>query len=267
MTRKNLGMERFGQMLLLFAGVVVCSCAGLAQSGALAVTPSKVNMLVGETYEFKAVNSAGRSLTNVRWTISSETVGELTPGDLAVVTGSHPGKTTLTAHAAEGEAEAEIEVLAGTSLPPGGIKWSGASFPGCKTAQVVPAPPSASGVDVYEQSSCQNGSYINAYTSGGILVWRRQISGTPEAADSSNMPTSAAEFHGDALDAHAASVCDGVSAGMTKSAVGELLKSRKTEPSLEPGNSWLIEEEGADCRIWFDADARVSKKRKTLTGD
>ena len=240
---------------------------GLAQSGALAVTPSKVNMLVGDTYEFKAVNSAGRSLTNITWKISSDTVGELTPGDLATVTATHPGHVTLMAHAAEGEAEAEIEVLAGTSLPRGGVKWSGATFPGCKSAQVVPAPPSASGIDVYEQSSCPNGSYISAYTSEGILVWRRQISGTPEMPPSSSVATAAAGFSGAALDAHATSVCDAVSTGMQKNSVVELLKARKIEPSSEPGNSWLVEEDGADCRIWFDADARVSKKRKTLTID
>jgi hypothetical protein len=115
-------------------------------------------------------------------------------------------------------------------------------------------------VDIFEQSQCADGSYVSAFTAEGILVWRRKISSGSKAGDL------AAEVHTGTVDAHAASMCDSVSVGMRRDAVGELLKARKLQAS-GPENSWLIEENGTDCRLWFDANAQLLKKRKTLTSN
>jgi hypothetical protein len=258
-------MTRWRAVLLLACEVMVCNIAALGQTGGAAITPEKVSMLVGEMHEFKAVNGVGRSLTRISWKLSNSGVAELTDGDRATVTATHPGKVTLSANAAEGSAEAQIEVLEGTTRPPGSIKWGGAEFPGCRSAKAIPAVPSPSGVDVFEQSQCSDGEYISAYTSDGILVWRRQISSNGQQATAS-VP----EIHNqstEGLDAHVVSICDSVSVGLSKNAVGALLNSRKLEHSSEPGDSWLVEENGANCKLWFGTDDRVSRRRKTLTSD
>jgi hypothetical protein len=68
------------------------------------------------------------------------------------------------------------------------------------------------------------------------------------------------------MNTHASSICDSVSAGMKKGAVGELLKARNLSTAAESSeNLWTVEEEGAQCKLWFDADSQVTRKRKTLT--
>jgi hypothetical protein len=53
---------------------------------------------------------------------------------------------------------------------------------------------------------------------------------------------------------------------MKKGAVGELLKARNLSTAAESSeNLWTVEEEGAQCKLWFDADSQVTRKRKTLT--
>jgi hypothetical protein len=52
---------------------------------------------------------------------------------------------------------------------------------------------------------------------------------------------------------------------MKRDAVSDLLKARNLSAAAGSSESlWTVEEEGAQCKLWF-ADAQVTRKRKTLT--
>jgi hypothetical protein len=101
-----------------------------------------------------------------------------------VITARRVDEFRIAARSAGGSAEAAVEVVEGAALPTGTAKWSAGTIDGCKTTQVVPAVPSAGGADVFQHSVCQDGSYVSAYTTDGILLWRHKIgaSGAPVAA-------------------------------------------------------------------------------------
>jgi hypothetical protein len=159
----------------------------------VAVSPSKVTILVGDSQPFRAVDSRGRMLTNVHWTISREELADVAQGSEVEVVAKQSGRFTLTAHAGEGYAEAQVEVLQGTTMPIGTIRWSGVDWPGCKTTDIMPAVPSATGVaDVFEEAECADGHYVAAYTAQGIMAWRRKVTakngGRPSAEELQPLP-------------------------------------------------------------------------------
>jgi hypothetical protein len=134
----------------------------------IAVTPAKATMLIGESRSFRAVDSRGHMLTNVHWTISTQGFADLAQSAEVEVVAKQSGRFTLTAHAGEGFAEAQVEILPGNTLPFGTVKWSGIDWPGCKTAKIMPAVPAATGVaDVFEDAVCADGHYVAAYTAEG----------------------------------------------------------------------------------------------------
>jgi len=59
-------------------------------------------MLVGDSQPFRAVDSRGRMLTSVHWTISREELADVAQGAEVEVVAKQPGRFTLTAHAGEG---------------------------------------------------------------------------------------------------------------------------------------------------------------------
>lgn len=229
----------------------------------VAVTPAKVTMVVGESQQFRAVDSRGHMLTNVHWTISRDALVDLAQGAEVQVVAKQLGGFTLTAHAGEGSAEAHVEVLQGPTLPMGTIRWSGVDWPGCKTAKIMPAVPSATGVaDVFEDAECADGHYIAAYTADGIMAWRRKMTGKSGGQPSPEEVAAAAQ-----LNLHGASICDSISVSMKRDDVQALLSGRKLNPSSMDEKTLVVEEEGTECRVWFDAQSQVAKKRKTLISD
>ena len=96
-------------------------------------------------------------------------------------TAPQTGDFHVTARTSEDSGEASIKVLAGNALPNGAARWSGPVYPGCTILQVVPAPPSASGIDVYVSDNCEDGTYLRAFTENGIQKWRHKITAKPTA--------------------------------------------------------------------------------------
>jgi hypothetical protein len=202
----------------------------------------------------------GRMLHDVHWTASEPAVLNLAPGD-DEITAKQVGRCTVTAHASQGFADAQVEVVGGAALPQGTVKWSAADLPGCHTSKIFPAVPSPNGPDVFEQSACSDGTYVRAFTSGGILLWRRKIGSTTSGPVPSKEPAAPPA----SINTHAPSICDSISAGMKRDAVSDLLKARNLSAAAGSSESlWTVEEEGAQCKLWF-ADAQVTRKRKTLT--
>ena len=104
--------------------------AALTQTS-IRVTPAKVTMLVGEAHEFKAVDSQGHSPANVTWTVSNPAIAQFLPAGHPQIIAHRPGRLTVTVHSNHGFADAQVEVIEGTTMPVGTIKWSAGDFPGC----------------------------------------------------------------------------------------------------------------------------------------
>lgn len=246
-------------------GMLVCSVLLLCLSAAIgqvAVTPAKVTMVVGESRPFRAVDAQGHMLTNVHWTVSRSELEDIAGGAEVEVVAKQPGSFTLTAHAGEGYADAQVEILQGPTLPMGTVRWSGVDWPGCKTAKIMPAVPSATGVaDVFEDAECTDGHYVAAYTADGIMAWRRKTTAKGGVQPSAEQIATAAQ-----LNTHA-SICDSISLAMKRDGVRALLVERQLATSSETDSTWVIEEEGTECRLWFDREFRVSKKRRTFVSE
>jgi hypothetical protein len=255
----HLSLERAIKFALVACFLVLYLSPGFAQ---VAVSPAKVTMLVGDSQPFRGVDSRGRMLTIVHWTISREELADVAQGAEVEVVAKQPGRFTLTAHAGEGYAEAQVEVLQGTIMPMGTVRWSGVDWPGCKTAKIMPAVPSATGVaDVFEDAVCADGHYVATYTAQGIMAWRRKVTakngGQPSAEE---VATAAVQ-----LNTHRPSICDSISISMKKDDAHALLAARRLTATSETETVWVIE--GTECRLWFDAQSQIIKKRKTLVSE
>jgi hypothetical protein len=237
---------------------------------ALAVVPSKVTMLVGETHTFRAVGKDGRIRHNVRWSVSPEHAAKLTmDGDEATLNAVEPSSNVmLTAYFAGDSAEAGIEIRAGGNLSPGTALWSVTNLPGCKTTKITPAVPSANGPDIYVEEDCPTGMFVRALTADGRELWRRRIGGLA-VPDPAERETNAEALPSEHLKLNARSSCDAISPGMSKEAVSKLAQARSLRlPELEQRNrNWIVEEDGFRCNLSFDDAGRVVKQKKTIVTD
>ncbi len=257
-------MARTTQCLIAVTFLVYCHLLHAQSAPAVTVSPASATILVGESRRFRAVDGNGHPLRNVDWTASESGVVEVSSDDEVVVTAKQVGSVILMAHTSDGSANAHIEVVGGGPLPQGTVIWSSGDLPGCRTTRIMPAVPVANGPDVFEQSECADGTYIRAFTSDGILMWRRKIAshGAPQAdlGENSTLASPPNPFN-----TRAGSICDSVSVGMKKEAVTELLKARNLAEPATGQKTWVVEEDNAQCKLWFDAASGVVKKRKTLT--
>jgi hypothetical protein len=256
----------------------------------VAVTPNVANLVVGQSQRFRLVDQNGRPQHNVSWTLSEKGASMSHEGDDLVLTATAPASFQIMAVSPGGSAQASVKVIAEKVLPTGSIKWSAPSPEGCKTTQIVPAVPSASGIDVYESSHCPDGEYVSAYTDEGILVWRHKVSGpTSEgvkviptfndgppliqrSSTLSRLPSSSGSLGASSATSSSragislASVCDAIAVGTAREKVQEVLKSRNLSFTSE-GQVWVVEESTARCKLWFDDKSSVAKKSKTLVAD
>jgi len=257
--------------LLLAAAIVLNPLPSTAQNmPPLSVSPSKVSMLVGETRDFRAVGKDGRIRHNVAWSVTPAHAVTLTNnGDEVSIKAEEISSTViLTANADGDSAEANIEILSGNSRKSGTVLWSVNPIPGCKSINLVQAVPSANGPDLYDQEECPQGSVVRALTSDGREFWRRSFGGP--GAPMADLNPGGMVKPPQRLDPHKASVCDSVSAGMTRENVAKALADRslRLDDKQRSTNQWLVEEEGFHCTISFDAgNGTVVKKKKTVVTD
>ncbi len=245
---------------------------GFAQTPpALLVVPSNAVMLVGDTRTFRAVGKDGRQQPNVRWSVSPANAATLTTaGDEATLQATQPSATVvLTAVAGGDSAEASIEIQSGAALAPGTKIWSVSNLPGCKTAKMSQAVPTANGPDLYIEEACPDGTVIRAMTADGREIWRRRLGDHAAPPSLGGLKTKDETQPTDHLNLNARSLCDYVSPGMTKDAVAKLAQDRglRLEEKQQASNSWLYEESGFSCKILFDQVRTVVKKKKTILTD
>lgn len=271
----------FRLSLLLLIGMPIL----LAQDTQyVAVNPGIANLVIGQSQRFRIVDQNGRMQRNVSWTISDREAFAVEEGDEMVLTAKTAGTYQITGRVSGGSAQADIKIISDRALPTGSVKWSVPSPPGCKTVQIVPAVPSDSGVDVYESSTCPDGTYVAAYTEDGIQVYRQKVGGPGQAAPqviptfTSSSPSKPAAAPRPALSSGStslrasislASVCDQIALGAAQEHVRELLKSRNLLLSAEgpSGHVWVVAEATTQCKLWFDDKAVLTRKSKTLVSE
>lgn len=250
---------------------VLCLAAILLPVGTLSgqvpstyqITPDKSTMLIGESRTFRMVDQNGHAQTKVTWTLSDVDAFESTEGDQVQLIPKRAGDFRLTARTDFATAEASVKVVEGSTLPTGTVKWASGGKSGCKTTKVIPAVPRPNGPDIFEQSICEDGEYLAAYTSSGVQLWRRKISANGLPADGAG---NGYESVGSRMQAHASSICDSVSVGTEQQKIRDLLTQHDLPIHEEPagGRVWLVEESGTQCKLSFDEKLILVKKRKVF---
>jgi hypothetical protein len=203
---------------------------------------------------------------NVSWTISDPDAFQVDESDELVITARRSGDFRISARSADGSAEATAKVMEGTTLPVGTVKWSAGTIRGCKTTKIMPAVPTANGPDVFEQSQCEDGEYIAAYTADGILLWRRKAGdpGVPKVAEITKNAVVAGR-----LNLRSTSICDSVLVGTDQQKIRDLLNQHQlsfTEGSPSE-RLWVIEQSNLQCKLWFDENSVLAKKRKIFVSE
>ena len=136
-------------------------------STALTINPNVLTMVVGDTHTIQAVNPQGQPVTGLAWTSSDTTVVSLSTDDPPILTAVAVGHVTITA----GNASADVTVFAGPTLPIGTVQW-GNPGDGSGVTSIVPAVPSASGVDVFAFEASGN---VAAITTDGTTLWTANV--------------------------------------------------------------------------------------------
>jgi hypothetical protein len=235
------------------------------------ITPEKVTLLVGESKTFRLVDQNGQMQTNISWSISDSGAFQIQEGNELFITAKRAGDFSVSGHNADGSADATIKVMEGTTLPQGTVKWSGASVDGCKTVKVTPAVPSANGPDVFEQSLCEDGEYIAAYTSEGIQLWRTKVGsgGVSPVAGIRKNDVAVSPPNIGRLNLGSTSICDLAAVGTDQQKIRDLLNQRKLSFTQgSPGErAWIVDESSTQCKIWFDDKLALMKKRKTFVSE
>jgi hypothetical protein len=67
----------------------------------------------------------------------------------------------------------------------------------------------------------------------------------------------------------AASICDSVTTGTEQQKVHELIAQRNITFRQEAGagNLWVVDEQNAQCKLWFDEKAVLRKKKKVFVAE
>ncbi len=253
--------------MLCFGVLLLWADALFAQGpNSYQITPNTTTMLIGEWRSFRMVDQNGQAQHKVTWTISDAEAFQSSQGDELQLTPKRAGDFRVTARTDFAVAEAAVKVIEGSTLPVGTVKWSSGKMAGCKSTRILQAVPRANGPAIYEQSRCEDGEYVAAYTSAGIQLWRRKLSdsGAPDGANGNDY-----DVIGKRLDPRSTSLCDSVSPGMDQQKVQDLLTERKLSSREDPpgGRVWLVEESNTQCKLWFDEKTVVVKKRKIFIAE
>jgi hypothetical protein len=145
----------------------------------LQITPAVVNMVVGGTQQFTAVDNNGIPRQDVSWSISDPSLASLTTDEdnAAILTGLAAGQVTLTASAEGVTAQEQVTILSQSSFTTGTTIWSAPPPAGYSVIQVAQAVPSVNGPDLYSISLSADGtqSTIQALKADGEQLWQKTM--------------------------------------------------------------------------------------------
>jgi hypothetical protein len=136
-----------------------------ADGSTLALVPSLLNLMVGDTHTIQALNGAGQPVTGLTWASSDPTVVSLSSDDPPLLTALAAGHVTIAAGTASADVTvSDPAILPGGVLPVGTVLWS---YPG-DYWPIFPAVPSPSGAaDMFAIST----GTVTAIRSDGTTAW------------------------------------------------------------------------------------------------
>jgi len=230
------------------------------------ITPSSVTLLVGQSASFRVIDQAGHMVNHIAWHVSDPDAFWTRDGDEFTIVAKEPGDYHVDGRSADGSAEATVTVVRGDRLPSGSTLWRSGDVPGCRSVKITPAFPNTAGIAYYQQTHCDDGDYIQAYRANGVQMWRTKISdtGVPPSTGG-DMPANPAAR----LNVRSASVCDSISVGDAQAKIRDLLHQQNLTFSEGAASEhvWIIDESNTQCKVWFDDQSQVSKKRKVYVAE
>lgn len=148
---------------------------GMSTPISIQVTPPNVNMLVGTTQSFTAVDDQGTRRPDATWTVSDSTIASFVVGSPNVLLANAVGQVTLTASVGGVNAQTTVTVISGTSLSAGSVLWSSPSVSGFSAKQIVQAVPTADGPDLYSIETDSNNRLVRAFKGTGEQIWQSSL--------------------------------------------------------------------------------------------
>ena len=171
--------------VLLASGIVGSSASLSAELYAptppppfsIQVTPSAVNMQIGDTQQFTAVSNVGFPRNDAAWTVSDQSLASISGGSSPFLTALAAGQVTVTATVGSVSAQAQITIVAPGTMPTGAAVWSDSTAPAFTATQLVQALPSDTGgtPDLYFTQSSGSQSLIQALTIDGQQMWQATL--------------------------------------------------------------------------------------------
>jgi hypothetical protein len=155
----------------------------------VALFPNIIGMPVGETRSIQVLNSSNQTVSGLNWTSSDTNILTLSTDDPPLLTAVAPGNVTIFA----GGASADVTVYPGPTLPVGTLQWSNPGDPS-DVSQIIPAVPSAAGVDIFALE--QGGNVVQALYFNGTVAWTANLFNSTNLYDP---PLVTADFRGGAV--------------------------------------------------------------------
>jgi IPT/TIG domain/Glucodextranase, domain B/Kelch motif/Galactose oxidase, central domain len=145
----------------------------LPAPNSLQITPANVNMVVGQMQQFTVVDERGRPRPDATWIVSDGTRATITTDSSPVLTSVAVGQATLTATVSNATAQAQVNILPGTTLAPGAVLWSAAPITGLTVWQIVQGVPTDGNIPpLYTNEHDLSGNaVIRAFSAGGGQLW------------------------------------------------------------------------------------------------
>jgi hypothetical protein len=172
----------FPAVLLLLASLAhpsLCSiiAAQSPDSSFLAITPSAATISLTEEVSFSAIDSTGRPIASVQWSVDPPLADVRVENGEATVTAKQSGRVTLTATVGNQTASASLTILPGTTLPPATVKWSIDPTPGFATLLVRQAVPNSDSEVVFYSIEWNNSSnaIVRAFRDSGQQLWMTRL--------------------------------------------------------------------------------------------
>ena len=141
------------------------------------ITPTGVNLLIGQTKQFTAIDNQGNPRPEATWTVDNPSLVTITADSSPILTALGAGTVNLTATVQGTSLQTQVTISALTSLPVGTTVWSAPSVSGFAAREILQAVPTDFGPGIYSTQTSTDGttSLIQAYTADGQQLWETTL--------------------------------------------------------------------------------------------
>ena len=149
----------------------------------LQITPNPATVVAGASRVFVATDQAGNRRPDATWSVSDSSVATLSTSGSGALTGAAAGETTLTATIGGVSADADVTVLAGSSVTAGTVLWSAPAVSGYSVQQIVQAVSTSKGPSVYSiEADASSDILVRAFKADGTPLWQAPVTQFPAYA-------------------------------------------------------------------------------------